>query len=61
MFLASKTIDISHTQTIDVPTLEAGMGVVRLRGHLYISHMFGHPIHVDTPHISMLQCTFVCF
>ena len=52
MFLTSKTIDIFHTQTIDVPTLEAGMGVVRLRGCLYT------PIHsyalicLDAPHMS---------
>ena len=65
------TIDIFHAQTIDVPTLEAGMGVVRLRGclytpiHSYASHSFGSPpLFLNVPthlHLPMLPCTSVCF
>ena len=71
MFLTSKTIDIFNTQTIDVPTLEAGMGVVRLGGclhsHTFICpHMFGcppvclnAPTHLYTPCAPMYICMFL--
>ena len=60
MFLTSKTIDIFHTQTIDVPTLGTAWGVVRLRGCLYMTWGWGASIHpVLSAWVMMLELSII--
>ena len=49
MFLTAKAIDIFHTQTIDISTLEEGMGGCQTQG------VSVHPIHSYAP-ICMPPC-----
>ena len=52
MFLTFKTIDIFHTQTIDVPTLEAGIGVVTPYIHMP-PYVWMPPCVSECPHTSV--------